>query len=72
MFFSGDSSGNVVLGAAGIDAVMVEAGLNARQALAINSAALAGVLAGAVGGTITIAGAGVVANRSVVTINPPD
>jgi hypothetical protein len=76
----GDS---VVLAADGLDAVIIETGLNARQSLAINSAAAAGVLAGAATTTVTIAAAGVPAtnritatvdasgNRSAVTLSPP-
>lgn len=70
------------LAAAGLDVVSVEAGLNARQALAIGASALAGVLSGAGTTTITIKGAGVATtritatvdtdgNRSAVVLNPP-
>lgn len=67
----------------GLDAITVETGVNARQALAINAAALAGVLAGAAGTTVTIAAANnsgtnrITAtvdsngNRSAVTLNLP-
>jgi hypothetical protein len=70
------------LAAAGLDAVAVESGLNARQALSVLAAALAGVLAGGATATITIKGAGVNTtrvtatvdadgNRSAVTLNLP-
>lgn len=71
------------LAGAGLDSVVVETGLNARQALSINSSALGGVLAGAATTTITIAAAGTPAtnritasvdasgNRSAVTLSPP-
>lgn len=73
----------VILASDGLDGVTVETGLNARQALAINSAAMAGVLAGAATTTVTIAAAGVPAtnritatvdadgNRSAVALSPP-
>jgi hypothetical protein len=69
------------LTAAGLDAVPVEAGLNARQALSVTAAAAAGTLAGAGTDTIVIAGAGVSTtritaqvaggNRTSVTLSPP-
>jgi hypothetical protein len=70
------------LAAAGLDAVMVEAGVNVRQALSPILAAAAGVLAGAGTGTIIIKGGGVATtritastdssgNRSSVTLNLP-
>lgn len=72
----------VALAAAGLDAVVVETGLNARQALALNSAALAGVLSGAATTSVTVKGAGVATtritatvdtdgNRSALVLNPP-
>jgi hypothetical protein len=72
----------VHLKADGLDLIVVETGLNARQALSINAAALAGVLAGAATNTITVTGAGVATNRltasvdedgnrSAVTLSPP-
>jgi hypothetical protein len=78
----GSVAAGVTLAAGGLDAVIVEAGLNARQALSLNAAALDGVLSGAGTGTITIKGAGVATtrivattdtagNRSVVTLTPP-
>lgn len=72
-----------VLAAAGLDLVVVEAGLNARQAMSIAVAAAAGQLAGGGTTTVTIAAAGVPAttritatvdasgNRSAVTLSPP-
>lgn len=73
----------VILQATGLDTVVVETGLNARQALAIAASACAGVLAGATTPNVTIAAAGVPAtnrisatvdgngNRTVVTLSPP-
>jgi hypothetical protein len=73
----------VFLTAAGLDGITIEAGLNARQALSIAAAAVAGVLAGAATATITISAAGVAVtnritattdasgNRTVVTLSPP-
>lgn len=58
------------LAAAGLDSVVVETGLNARQALSLNAAALAGVLAGAGTTTITIKGAGVATTRITATVDP--
>jgi hypothetical protein len=71
------------LSAGGLDGVSVESGLNARQALAVIASAVAGVLAGAAGSSVTIAAAGVSGtnritatvdssgNRSAVTLSPP-
>jgi hypothetical protein len=59
----------VVLAPAGLDAVVVEAGLNARQALSINTAVLAGVLSGAAGTSIVIFGAGVATQRLSATVD---
>ncbi len=71
------------LAAAGLDSVVVETGMNARQALSVTVSAAAGVLAGAATTTVTIAAAGVAAtnrvtatvdsdgNRSAVTLNLP-
>lgn len=73
----------VTVAAAGLDSVVVETGLNARQALSIAASACAGVLAGATTPNVTIAAAGVPAtnriaatvdgngNRTVVTLSPP-
>jgi hypothetical protein len=93
MVYSGNLSGQLVtaevatktgftLASSGLDAVVVETGLNARQALSIVGAAVAGKLSGAGTATITMAGAGVAAerlaatvdgsgNRSSVTLTPP-
>lgn len=71
-----------LLALAGLDAITIETGLNARQALAIIAAESAGVLAGATGTTITFAGAGVstiritatvdtAGNRTAVAVSPP-
>jgi hypothetical protein len=71
-----------VLAATGLDSIVVEVGLNARQALAINASASGGKLSGAATTTITILGAGVATtrilatvdedgNRSAVTLTPP-
>ncbi|MGH8356229.1 MAG: hypothetical protein ACRESF_01935 [Pseudomonas sp.] len=64
-----DKSG-YALSSAGLDSVIVEAGLNARQSLSILASALAGVLAGAGTTTITIAALGVPAtNRITATVD---
>lgn len=57
------NAAGVRLRADGLDAIVVEAGINARQALAIDLAASAGTLAGAGSGLITIKGAGVADTR---------
>lgn len=49
-----DAAGRVELQADGLDQIVVETGVNARQALAVLGSALAGVLAGVGSGTITI------------------
>jgi hypothetical protein len=71
------------LAAAGLDAIVVEPGINARQAFAPILAALGGVVSGAGTGTITIRGANNAAttritattdgagNRSAVTLSLP-
>lgn len=71
------------LTAAGLDSIVVETGVNARQALSVASAALAGILEGAGSGTIVIKGANVPSttritattdgdgNRSAVTLSLP-
>jgi hypothetical protein len=78
-----DGSGRVTLAPAGLDAVAVESGLNARQSLSVCTAAAAGVLAGAGTTTVTIAAAGTPGtnritatvdaqgDRTAVTLNPP-
>lgn len=67
----------------GLDSVVVETDLNARQAMSVIASAVGGVLAGAGTTAITIAAAGVPAtnritatvdssgNRTVVTLDPP-
>ena len=56
------------LHSAGLDGVVVEAGLNARQALALVAAAAVGdVEVDEAGNTITLSGAGVATSRIVVT-----
>ncbi len=77
----GDKTG-FSLAAAGLDSVVIEAGLNARQAMSLIASACVGVLAGAATTTVTIKGAGVATqrvsatvdsngNRSAVTLAPP-
>jgi hypothetical protein len=80
-----DTSGRVTLAPAGLDTVVVETGLNARQALALVLAAEAGDTAGAgaTGTTFAIAAAGspstqriaattdFYGNRTVNTLSPP-
>ena len=59
----------VGLATAGLDSVVIETGLDARRALGINAAALAGVL-GISGTTVSIAAAGVPAtNRIMATVD---
>jgi hypothetical protein len=67
----------------GLDSVVIETGLNARQALSVIAASAAGVLDGAATEEITMSAAGVPAtnritatvdengNRSAVTLSPP-
>lgn len=62
-----DSSGRTVLAPAGLDAITVETGVNARQAMSPILAAAAGVLAGAGTGTITIKGGNVATTRITAT-----
>jgi hypothetical protein len=60
----------VGLASNGLDAVVVETGMNARQSLAIAVAAVAGVLSGANTTTVSIAAAGVPAtNRVSATVD---
>jgi hypothetical protein len=80
---SADGSGRVTLAPAGLDAVAVEAGVNARQALSVIASACAGVLSGAATTSVAIAAAGnsgtnrIAAavdssgNRTSVTLNLP-
>lgn len=49
-----DAAGRVELQADGLDQIVVEVGVNARQAISAIGAALAGVLAGVGSGTITV------------------
>ncbi len=78
-----NADGLVKLRADGLDAVPIEAGVNARQALSPILAACAGVLTGAGSGTIVIKGGNVAttrittlydadANRTSVTLNLPE
>ena len=55
------------LSSAGLDSVVVEAGMNARQALSIIAAPVAGVVSGNDTTTTTIKGAGVATTRIVAT-----
>lgn len=78
-----DAAGRVELQADGLDQIVVETGVNARQALSVIGSALAGVLAGVGTGTITIEAmnnAGTVritctndllGNRNTVVLNLP-
>jgi hypothetical protein len=78
-----DSNGDVSLGLNGMDRVTVETGLNARQALSIIAASVAGELSGAGTNTIDIqaannnatqrigAGCDSLGNRNSVTLNIP-
>lgn len=70
------------LAAAGLDAVVIETGINARQAVALSLAALAGKVSGADGTTVTIKGADnsttrieatvdADGNRTAMTLTPP-
>jgi hypothetical protein len=61
-----DKSG-YALAAAGLDAIVIEAGINARQALSPILAAAAGVVTGAGTGTIVIQGANSSTSRIVAT-----
>ena len=56
-------AGPVVLAAAGLDAIPVEAGINVRQALSPILAAAAGVLSGAGTGTVVIKAPGTTTTR---------
>jgi hypothetical protein len=61
------SVANRALGAAGLDAIIIETGLNARQALALIAAASAGADSGLDTGSIVIKGAGVATTRITAT-----
>ncbi len=63
------ASGIVTLAPSGLDAIAIEEGLNARKALAIISAALAGTLSGASTTTVTINGANTTTPRIVATVD---
>lgn len=65
---SGSKTG-YTLAAAGLDSVVIESGLNARQALSLQAAALAGILSGAATTTVTIKGAGVATTRIIATVD---
>jgi hypothetical protein len=60
-----DGSGRVTIAPAGLDAIDIETGVNARQALSPILAAAAGVLSGAGTGTVTIKGGNVATTRIV-------
>jgi hypothetical protein len=62
-----NSVGQVVLSPAGLEAVQVESGVNARQALSPILAASAGVLIGAGTGTIVVKGGNVTTTRITAT-----
>jgi hypothetical protein len=62
-----DSLGRVTLAPAGLDAIVVETGVNARQALTPILAASAGVLSGAGTGSIVIKGGNVATTRIAAT-----
>jgi len=78
-----DAAGRVELQADGVDQIVMEAGLNLRQGLAVIASAAAGVLAGVGTATITIRAANnpgtlritcvndLIGNRSTVTLTPP-
>ena len=53
------------LPSSGLDSIVVESGMNARQALSIIASALSGVLSGAGTGTITVKGGNVATTRIV-------
>ena len=62
-------AGPVVLAAAGLDAIPVEAGINVRQALSPILAAAAGVLSGAGTGTVVIKAPGTTTTRINATVD---
>jgi hypothetical protein len=62
-----NSLGQVVLSPAGLEAIQVENGVNARQALSPILAASAGVLVGAGTGTIVVKGGNVATTRITAT-----
>lgn len=65
----GGSGGVVTLAADGLDAVIVDDGLNARQALAQILAGVGGVLSGAGTGTVTVKNPSGTATRAVIDCN---
>jgi hypothetical protein len=75
------AGGAVALSSSGLDAVMIEIGLNARQALSIMAAESAGTVTGMDTGSPVFKGAGVATtritataasgNRTLVTLSPP-
>lgn len=81
--FTVNTKTGYALAAAGLDAIVIETGMNARQAMSIITSALAGILSGAATTTIVIKAAQegtttrVIAtvdsdgNRSAVTLNLP-
>jgi hypothetical protein len=62
-----DANGRVALSSNGLDAITVETGVNARQALSPILASAAGVLAGAGTGTILIKGGNTNVTRIIAT-----
>lgn len=62
----------VVLASAGLDAVVVEIGLNARQALTVIASAAGGTSTGALTGNPVYAGAGVATTRITATASGGD
>jgi hypothetical protein len=78
---AGSGSG-VAMTASGLDTVVIETGINARQALSLILAAVGGNLSGAATGVVVVKGGGVSAtritattdlngNRTSVTLSPP-
>lgn len=63
------TTGYVTVAAAGLDPVVVETGLNARQALSVIASSTAGVLSGGGTSTIVIKGAGVATTRITATVD---
>jgi hypothetical protein len=62
-----NDKGGYTLAAAGLDAIVIESGVNARQALAPILASAAGTLTGAGTGTIVIKGGNVTTTRIVAS-----
>lgn len=63
------TTGYVTVAPVGLDQVVVETGLNARQALSVIAASTAGVLSGGGTSTIVIKGAGVATTRITATVD---